>query len=323
MRNYDNYSDKSGKKWHKKFDSSVGGQVQGGATAAQDAEQSGDTAHKPHQTLDQQVYRQQQQQPNTGAKQKKKGKCYNCDKVGHWASECRSKCSQKVSSYVKSCDVIESPDSDQRQPEQNLNSLKIVSSASECSDVAECCIDTFATQVQTPLVTNPAMMTCVRLEGVCYADFECDTAASHSVISEKVFSELQQQLKKKLCVKQVNVAIRLADGTSSNKSSGVVQIAVEKAYAEPVLLSFFVISGPNCLLGRHTLEQLWPEQYRALRNVASMAATKMSSSSHQQVPVKKKEKLQPSSHQSVVQDSARQSSETPATVAAQTQLPEK
>ena len=88
-----------------------------------------------------------------------------------------------MSSYVKSCDVIESPDSDQRQPEQNLNSLKIVSSTSECSEVANCCIDTFATQVQTPLVTSPAMMTSVRLEGVHFADFECHTAASHSIIS--------------------------------------------------------------------------------------------------------------------------------------------
>ena len=44
----------------------------------------------------------------------------------------------------------------------------------------------------------------------------------------------------------------------------------------PVSLSFFVISGPNCLLGRHALEQLWPQEYRALRDVASVAAAKMS-----------------------------------------------
>ena len=95
--------------------------------------------------------------------------------------------------------MVDAPDSDQRQPDQNLNSLKIVATnvvSNECSEVAECFIDTFATEVQTPLATNEAMMTCVRLEGVCYAKFECDTAASHSVISEKVFNELQQKLKK-------------------------------------------------------------------------------------------------------------------------------
>ena len=127
-------------------------------------------------------------------------------------------------SSIKSFE-IESTDSDQRQPEQ-LNSLKIVSS--KCDGVANS-VDVFATQVQTPLVTSPAMMTSVRLQGVQLADFECDTAASHSVISDKAFNELQKKLKKKLCVKKVNVAIRLADGSSSSKSSGIVQIKVKKS----------------------------------------------------------------------------------------------
>ena len=172
---------KVAKKWQNKFDNGFGGQGQGGATA-QCTEQSSGIAHKPQQPQDQQVFKQQQQQPNTGARQKKKGKCYNCDKVGHWANECRSKRTQKQSSYVKSCDVVEAPDSYQQQPDQNLNSLKIVTSSNECREVKECFIDTFATQVQTPLVTNEAMMTCVCLEGVCYADFDCDTAANLSVI---------------------------------------------------------------------------------------------------------------------------------------------
>ena len=164
--------------------------------------------------------------------------------------------SPKVPS-VKLCDM-KPQDGDQRQPEQTLNSLKVVSNevTNGCSEVAERHIDVFATQVRPPLATNPAMMTCVRLEGVALAKFECDTAASHSVIAEEVFNKLQQQLKQKLCVKKVNVTIRLADGTLSEKSSGVVQMSVEKTGGKPILLSFFVISGPNCLLGRHALEQL-------------------------------------------------------------------
>ena len=109
MRKYDKYSAKSGKKWQNKFDNGVGGQGQGGATA-QCTEQSSGIVHKPQQPQDQQVFKQQQQH-NTGARQKKKGKCYNCDKVGHWANECRSKRTQKQSSYVKSCDVVKAPDS--------------------------------------------------------------------------------------------------------------------------------------------------------------------------------------------------------------------
>ena len=34
-------------------------------------------------------------------------------------------------------------------------------------------------------------------------------------------------------------------------------------------LSFFVIAGPNNLLGRFALEKLWPVQYKALKDVAS------------------------------------------------------
>ena len=54
------------------------------------------------------------------------------------------------------------------------------------------------------------------------AKFECDTAASHSVISKEVFEKLQKLHKKKLYVKPVNVSIRLADDTLSNKSCGSV-----------------------------------------------------------------------------------------------------
>ena len=52
-----------------------------------------------------------------------------------------------------------------------------------------------------------------------------------------------------------------------------MQIAIEKihgtTFATPVKLSFFIVDGPNCLLGRYALEQLWPEQYNALRMAAS------------------------------------------------------
>ena len=34
-------------------------------------------------------------------------------------------------------------------------------------------------------------------------------------------------------------------------------------------LQFFVVDGPNNLLGRYALEQLWPTQYNALCDVAT------------------------------------------------------
>ena len=57
------------------------------------------------------------------------------------------------------------------------------SGSSEGNEVADHWIDTFATSVNTPLPMIDPLMTSVRLESVGIAKFECDTAASHSVIS--------------------------------------------------------------------------------------------------------------------------------------------
>ena len=40
-----------------------------------------------------------------------------------------------------------------------------------------------------------------------------------------------------------------------------------------VKINFFVMPGPNNLLGRFALEKLWPAEYRALRDVANMGST--------------------------------------------------
>ena len=108
-------------------------------------------------------FRPQNNWSKTGAKPKSTTECWSCGKLGHLANECYSKRNnqkKKVPS-VKSCDV-RSQDSDQKQQEQQLNSLKVVSQVSStngCGGVAERHIEAFATQVQTPLVTNSAMMT--------------------------------------------------------------------------------------------------------------------------------------------------------------------
>ena len=87
--------------------------------------------------------------------------------------------------------------------------------SNEGDEVAECWIETFATSVNTPVATNDPLMTSVRLEGLGVAKFECDTAATHNVISKDVFEKLQKLRKKKLYVKPVKVSVRLADGTLS------------------------------------------------------------------------------------------------------------
>ena len=47
-------------------------------------------------------------------------------------------------------------------------------------------------------------------------------------------------------------------------------------------VTFFVLAGPMCLLGKCALEQLWPAEYRALRQVtsASICTTQIETSSN-------------------------------------------
>ena len=104
-------------------------------------------------------------------------------------------------------------------------------------------------------------MTRVLIEAVYSAEIECDTAASHSVISVKLCENLQDKLNRKLFVKKETVAIKLADGSISNKLCGSVQLNVRASRAtEDMTLSFFVVSRPNNLLGRNALEKLWPKE---------------------------------------------------------------
>ena len=215
---------------------------------------------------------------STGAKSKRKsGKCYNCHRFGHWAYECKSgpqKQQYGSGGKVNHVSVVAAQATagapGQSATEENLNAINIVA-VQDGGRVGRGYIDSFATCVSSLLATNEPMMTKVRLEGVGLATFECDTAASHSVISTDVFDKLQQRVKHKLHVKPENVSIRLADGTLSNKSRGSVQLSVQKLDrdSEVSRITFFVLTGPICLLGRFALEQLWPAEYLALRKVTS------------------------------------------------------
>ena len=93
-----------------------------------------------------------------------------------------------------------------------------------------------------------------------------------SVISKDVFDKMKKCVKQQLLVKPEKVSIRLADGTLSNKSLGSVQLDVQKLdrSTEVSKVTFFVLSGPMCLLGRYALEKLWPEEYSALKRVTSV-----------------------------------------------------
>ena len=88
------------------------------------------------------------------------------------------------------------------------------------------------------------------------AKMKCDTTASHSVMLNVVYRELRKKLGD-LPGKKQDVFIKLADVTVCEKSYGTVhsvQVNIRAHGTQPVLVTFFVIKGPNSLLGCYALE---------------------------------------------------------------------
>ena len=71
-------------------------------------------------------------------------------------------------------------------------------------------------------------------------------------------------------LKQEKLAICLADGSVSSKQCGTVNIEVQGRNTKFTRLDFFVMNGPNNLLGWLAMEKMWPEQYKALRDVTEV-----------------------------------------------------
>ena len=66
------------------------------------------------------------------------------------------------------------------------------------------------------------------------------------------------------------VRITLANGALASQVCKVAQINVSRDinnFNDVHSLYFVVLSGPNNLLGRHSLQCLWPKEYEKLKNV--------------------------------------------------------
>lgn len=201
--------------------------------------------------------------PNTRGRGRK-GRCYACQRYGHFAHECRSGSWPQFSQ----ADVMSPPPpstsaTDQTQQEGQAFNVFTVEVVEDGADV-----HAFATCVGSPLVTNEPMVTNCLVAGVTSVQFECDTAASHSVLSKSTFDKLQSMCQ--VTLQPERVVIRLADGTLSNKSYVSAQLTVQKSTDSSKIykVTFFVLDCPNCLLGRYALQMLWPKQYLALKEVA-------------------------------------------------------
>jgi hypothetical protein len=132
----------------------------------------------------------------------------------------------------------------------------------------------FATTVEPhPLATTESLMTRLHIEGIGTLKMEVDTAASHNIITEKCFSQLQNQLVKRGMEKSKRtsrgVKITLADGTMAPQECPVVQLRVSTdlcGFTNPLALTFLVVKGPNNLVGRHSIAKLWPTAFRDFKN---------------------------------------------------------
>ena len=126
------------------------------------------------------------------------------------------------------------------------------------------------------MVTSEPLLTRLNVEGVAHVTFEIDSAASHNIISENYFNQLQNQLKlrgketsKKL---DKTIKIRLADGKLANQNCKIVQIYVStnlENSAKLLPLTFLVVKGPNNLIGRHSLARLWPKEFEQFKAVTT------------------------------------------------------
>ena len=125
-----------------------------------------------------------------------------------------------------------------------------------------------------PLATNEPLMTRLNLENVMSLKMEVDTAASHNTISKDCFKELQLALfkhgKEKSKKLSRKATLTLGDGSMAKQKCEVVRILVSNElsdFTDPKLLTFFVIDGPNNLMGRYSLELLFPTAFAKFKDV--------------------------------------------------------
>ena len=122
--------------------------------------------------------------------------------------------------------------------------------------------------------TLPAYPTCAPImTEVKMADkkvkFECDTAASHNILSQESYQDIWRRGSGPK-LQYHSVRVMLADGTKSQKQTRSMEAVIQATNGKQVKLQFFIMSGPNNLLGRLALKTILPDQYGALKEVAEV-----------------------------------------------------
>lgn len=201
---------------------------------------------------------------------KPKKYCTHCVSETHWTKYCW-KLNKNKKKQINNLDVSSANHSD-NQPGQGGDFGTF--HCFEAVDHKLPVVDSFATKLAThPLATNQSLMTKLNLENVMNLKMEVDTAASHNIISKNCFEDLQIALlkhgKEKSKKLSRGVKIRLADGSMAEQECQVVQIFVStelSKFTDPKPLTFLVVNGPNNLVGRYSLELLFPTEFNAFKD---------------------------------------------------------
>ena len=109
----------------------------------------------------------------------------------------------------------------------------------------------------------------VILNGIMNTSMELDTGACESMMTYDNFQKLSK-LSVKPPVLQDDAVVRMADGTSSKCTKGTTLLQIQRADRPEKSGTFKVIvtEGPNDLLGRPVLKELWPDEYQSFVNSA-------------------------------------------------------
>merc|ERR1711905_81043 len=141
---------------------------------------------------------------------------------------------------------------------------------------------------------------------------ECDTAASQNILSQETFQRIWPRGSgPKLSYRKVKII--LADGSRSAQETRSMECSVVAANGLKLRLQFFILNGPNNLLGRFALSKIWPGEYSALKEVAEVPVKKLVAPGVKSQKSQHRSSWPKSQHQSVAEEARVQHVVDPAT----------